>query len=412
MDNKIHSAASGNEARKLPLTISWFDTAYPKGPALGDPESMSWGAFTEVFKHRREGSKDGTGFVPARFKLEADGRHVRRLKANLIARTTVALDIETNKATGEIPPSPSEAMNRAKALGLACVVYTSHNHHPTSDIRFRIVFPLSAEIAIDIPAPEIMAERLDLDGVLDRSKIGAASFFYLPSCPHDALDGHQSDIADGAAIDATWITQAGGAILAAQNAEKERVAAVAQADAATRREAKIAAGFDPDAELIDKIRSHLDLESILLAHGYDKSGSNYRHPNSTSGCHGANIKTLGGIERIFSHNASDPMYASNLPEWCGGVSAVDAFDATAILDFGGDRKKALRSLAERFNLDKKAERKVLASMLFRLIREQATQEAIEAQAFAEGARLGLSSDDICKVAAWVAGQSTAPRKAA
>ena len=54
-----------------------------------------------VFWWRREGEKDGPNFVPPRFTLEPDGRHVRRLKRNLIARTAVALDCETNKKTGE-----------------------------------------------------------------------------------------------------------------------------------------------------------------------------------------------------------------------------------------------------------------------------------------------------------------------
>ena len=394
-------------ARDLPLIMSWFECAILKDrPALGDPEHTTWGAFTEVFKYRREGDKDGPGFVPARFRLEADGRHVRRQKVNLAARTAVALDIETSKLTGEIPPQPAEVMRRAKILGLAGLVYTSHSHHPKTNIRYRVVFPLSAEIAIEIPAAEIMAEKLGLEGVLDTSKVVAEALFYLPSCPDDALDLHYTEVTDGAPIDAAWITAKGDGIFEARRIEKERIAAEAQAEAAARRAAKIAAGFDPDDSLIEKLRVHLDLESILLSHGYEKSGQNYRHPNSTSGCYGANIKTLGGIERVFSHNATDPLHANNLPEWCGGVTAVDAFDVTTILDFGGDRKKAMHNLAERFNLTKKVEQKVLAGTLFKLIRKQALQQEIETIAFTEGERLGLSRDEVCRVATWVAKQST------
>jgi hypothetical protein len=394
-------------ARGTPILMTYFETAIPTGlPAYGDPESTTWGAITEVLAHRREGFKDGPGFAPARFALERDGRHVRRIKANLLARTAVALDIETSKLTGEIPPSPAEALSRAKALGIAAHVYTSHNHNALTDIRYRVLFPLSAEISPELPAVEIVAERLGLAGVMDHSKTGAASLFYLPSCADDCAGGHFSESVDGTALDADKITRAGNKILAARRADAERIASEAQAEAAARREAKIAEGFDPDDSLIEKLRSYLDVENILLSHGYEKSGQNYRHPNSTSGCFGANIKALGGIERVFSHNATDPLHASNLPVWCGGVTAVDAFDVTTILDFGGDRKKAMHNLAERFKLTKTVERKALAGMLFKLIRKQAPQDEIETTAFTEGERLGLSRDEVCRVAMWVANKST------
>jgi len=76
------------------ITLAWFPTALPDGPAFGDPATTSWPEFCGVLWFRRHGKKDGTGFVPARFKLEEDGRHVRRLNANVIARTLVALDIQ------------------------------------------------------------------------------------------------------------------------------------------------------------------------------------------------------------------------------------------------------------------------------------------------------------------------------
>ena len=86
--------AGGRETTNLRLAICWFETAEPKGPAFGDPENTTWGAFTDVFSWRREGEKDGPNFIPSRFKMEADGRQVRRLKRNLLARTAIALDIE------------------------------------------------------------------------------------------------------------------------------------------------------------------------------------------------------------------------------------------------------------------------------------------------------------------------------
>jgi hypothetical protein len=106
---------------------------------------------------------------------------------------------------------------------------------------------------------------------------------------------------------------------------------------------------------------------------------------------------------VFSHNATDPLHAGNLPAWCD-VTAIDAFDATVILDFGGDRTRALRDLAVRFNLTKAPERRALAGVLFRMIRRQATQAEIETAAYAEGDRLGLSRNEVCSVSAWVASE--------
>jgi hypothetical protein len=203
-----------------------------------------------------------------------------------------------------------------------------------------------------------------------------------------------------------------GIILAARQAEADRIAAEANVEAAARREAKIAAGFDPNDSLIEKLRSCFDLDDVLRAHGYEKSGTKYRHPNSSSGSYGADIKTFGGIERVFSHNGTDPLHAANLPAWCGGVTALDVIDVVTILDFGGDRRKALRELAERFNMTKAPERKVVATLIFRMLRQQAPQEAIEAAAFAEGERRGLTRDEVCQVARWVATKAEVSREAA
>jgi hypothetical protein len=399
------------DTANLPLTISWFDTAAPNGPACGDPECTTWGEFCGVFWWRREGEKDGPNFVGARFMLEPDGRRVRRKQKNLLARTLVALDCEINKETSEAPAPVSEVVGRIQSQSWAAVVYTSHSHTPEAP-RYRIVLPLSEQIAIDLPAVEVIAGELELLGVLDHSKVGAWSLFYLPSAPPGQLDIHETVVVEGDPISAEWMRECAGIILAARQAEADRIAAEANVEAAARREAKIAAGFDPDNSLIEKLRSRLDLDDLLRSHGYDKAGTKYRHPNSSSGCYGADIKVFGGIERVFSHNGTDPLHANNLPFWCGGVTALDAFDAVAILEFGGDRQKALAELAERFNLTKAAERKVLARLLFRMVRQQAPQEEIEAAAFAEGERRGLTRDEVCQVACWVAIQPHNSREAA
>ncbi|MGH3260884.1 MAG: hypothetical protein ACRDNS_02700, partial [Trebonia sp.] len=167
-----------------------------------------------------------------------------------------------------------------------------------------------------------------------------------------------------------------------------------------------------DESLIERIRDRLDLADVLRSRGYDQRGTTWRHPNSTSGSFGADIRAFGGTERLFSHNATDPLHASNLPSWCGGVTALDAFDVLVILDFGGDRRRALAELAQRFGIRNAAAQKAVARTIFRMIRKQAPQEAIEAAAFAEAQQHGMSVTDMCRVARWVAAQATTSTEAA
>lgn len=397
----------------LPITVSRFASAKacdPDGFAYGVHHHTTWGALAALLQRRREGEKDGPCFCASTSTPEADGR-VRRLKANVTARTAIALDIETHKKTGEIPPTLTVAMDRVAAQGWAAVGYTSHNHQHGADIRYRLVLPMTHAIPDALPAPEVVAARLSLLGVLDTSKVGAASLFYLPSTGPGRWGLHQTASIAGAALDASALAQAAGKLQAARDAEAERIAAIAHAEAAARRAERLAAGFNPDDSLIERIRAHYDLAAVLAANRYDQSGKKFRHPNHSSGQYGADIAVFGGIERVFSHNASDPLHADNLPEWCG-VTALDVVDVVTILAFGGDRRRALRELAERHGLNKAAERKRMAKLLFRLIKRRTAQADIEAAAYAEGITLGLSKSEVIQIANWVVGQNATRRRAA
>ena len=131
-----------------------------------------------------------------------------------------------------------------------------------------------------------------------------------------------------------------------------------------------------------------------------------RHANSESGPATAPAsKPSAASSGCFLYNGTDPLHADNLPAWCGGVAPPDAVDATIILDFGGNRKKALAELARRFELTKAEEQRKVAALIFRLRRDGATQAEIETAALAEGGRLGLSRAEIIRVAVWVAEQA-------
>ncbi|CAH2606530.1 conserved protein of unknown function (plasmid) [Rhodovastum atsumiense] len=340
---------------RLPIRVSRFTTATPTGPAMGDTERLTWKAFTRLFGRRREGSKDGPNIVLATFRPEPDGR-VRRLKANVTTRTAIALDLEMNKDTGDVPPPFPEAVARVKAAGWAGVVYTSHNHDP-EEPRYRIVLPLSEEIAPDLPAPEVVAELLGLRGVLDESKLGASSVFYLPSGEPGRLAHHETEIIPGRPVDAGWMRENAGALLARREAERERLRAEALAEAERRRAERRKQGYDPDASIIEAVRDRLDLEAELVAHGYERKGEGrYLYPGSETGVPGVYVlRGSDGIQRAYSHHAADPLAAGNLPSWCR-AKAVDAVDVVTILDHGGDLKTALRELAKRFGIETRARR--------------------------------------------------------
>ena len=112
-------------------------------------------------------------------------------------------------------------------------------------------------------------------------------------------------------------------------------------------------GFDPDDSTIEKVRSHLDLTAELLNHGYlPVAGKRdvFLYSGSETRVPGVHImRSSDGIERVYSHHSGDPLAPGNLPSWCL-VKAIDVVDVVTILDHGGDQKKALRTLAKKFDI--------------------------------------------------------------
>ena len=121
------SASHHLPAADLPVALALFDTAFPSGHAFGRAEVTTWRSFAGCPCERREGSKDGPSFIPATFIDEPD-RRLRRLNQHVIARTAIALDVETNKQTGEVPLAFDEAVAHIENSGWAAAVYTSLSH--------------------------------------------------------------------------------------------------------------------------------------------------------------------------------------------------------------------------------------------------------------------------------------------
>ena len=71
----------------LPLIVSQFPTAMPKGDALGDMAQKTWGDLRDMLSVRREGQKDGPepGLCPLQAGSEAvalDSRQSRSCVAS------------------------------------------------------------------------------------------------------------------------------------------------------------------------------------------------------------------------------------------------------------------------------------------------------------------------------------------
>ncbi len=345
------SAHTQHSDADLPLIVSRFPTATQSyGPAYGLMDHTTWTDFTAQIQYRRQGQKDGPNFVPCTFRVEPNGK-VRRQAENVVARTAIALDVEPHKITGEVPPTVAATVAKIRTLGWTAVLYSSHSHTAALP-RYRIVIPLDSEIGKHLPAVEVVASALGLEGVLDTSKVEPASVFYLPSCEPGTLTGHETAVVEGEPISAAWMTEQAGAVLAAREAEQARLNMEALEAAAKRREERIARGFDPNSSLIELIRGHLDMRGELESHGYKVSGKGrYLYPGSETGVAGVYLMNgRDGVERVYSHHSGDPLAAGNLPSWCF-VKAIDVVDVVIILDHAGDQKRGLAALATRFGIE-------------------------------------------------------------
>jgi len=193
------------------LTITNFPCLVNNhGPAIGVEETQSWQSFSDsVSSHVVRENKDGPALSFASFE------GARRKGVALKMRSAVALDVEENKKTGEVPISPEDACDRIKAAGFCAVLYTSFSHSPEKP-RYRIVLRLDKPITFsnyaskakltDKRIPAMLAEKLGLQGVVDSSKFGADSAFYTPSHPPGA-EGHTIIDIDGVPLDSDKLWQ-------------------------------------------------------------------------------------------------------------------------------------------------------------------------------------------------------------
>ena len=319
-------------------------------------------------------------FYPALFSQSNDGLYHHN-KDSVSEITAITLDVETSKKTGEIPYSVEEITTilAQKLEGTAFLLYTTHSHTPDYP-RWRLIVPFASPIKLTVVDPSAdlatqkhqqsersiqfaveqrirlrLAEKLGISlGTVDHTKLNAYGASFVPSAAREEdLIFHRLIVSEGVGLDPTkrWKQ------LWAEEQEKQKQASLA-ASSPSGLFSSIALG--PGSEgLIAELVPHLpSLDTILIDHGYERINDRYLAPGSGSGLPGVVILDgPDGRERLYSHHGphSDPLSATG-----NQGHALDALDALTILDFGGDRRLALSTLANRYGINR-AERAIKAA---------------------------------------------------
>lgn len=300
-------------------------------------------------------TKAGEGFSLALF----DGAH--RTKDRLAGRSGYVLDVEqatkmidgVESEVGPVPHSVQDMRARLAASGYRAILYTTHSHTPKRP-RYRVVIPFAEVMEVgdsrtDREKVVLLIEELGLKGMVDTSKLGAESFFFLPRCLEERGENAEAHVIEG-----PWIPEGRFGNLAAARAAEWRAA-----------EEKIGAteGRGEPNPLVTKVVSKLKPLRVVMAElGYERDlyGDKWIAPTSVSRSYGVSIWThpTTGVEKVVSHHASDPL---SLHSAVWGVKAHDVVDLVIAAEFGikADHTKSMHKLLEdmpeRFASDGKAE---------------------------------------------------------
>lgn len=304
----------------------------------GQPQEVSWTRFVARMQIHSDGTKEGTAFSCATFKGPRGNDHI-------VDRTLVALDIEQNTETGEVPPDPRDVVGVLKARGAASCIYTSFSHTPKLP-RYRIVAPLDAPIPL---APlERGVDRLisgnfaltilrDLIGVTDKSKWGSASIFYLPRHPPGSKDYYVAAI-EGDPIPGQVLLKA--AVMG--NSKRAMKAALRDA-------IRAASDYSPeDLESISRFNRENSCEDLMLKYGYRRAGTRWKSPNQHATSQGA-VVVLPSENRWVSHSDSD--HGVGIGAWSeeGGCVYGDAMALWQFYEHGNNFANALKTLRKEYS---------------------------------------------------------------
>lgn len=303
----------------------------------GKPMDIPWSRFVNRMQIHIEGTKDGSAFSCA----TCDGP---RGNDHMVERTMVALDIEQNLDTGEIPPDPKDVAAVLKARGMASCLYTSFSHTPQLP-RYRIVAPL--DVPIKLATIERGVDRLisgnfamtimrELIGVTDKSKWGSSSIFYLPRHPPGVTHFYCAGI-EGEALPSDVLLKA-----AVMGNDRR---AMAEAQRAALKAASMYS--EEDRELIERFNADHDIEQLMENYGYKRGGNRWKSPHQHAQSQ-PGVVVMRGENRLVSHSDSD--HSAGVGNWSeeGGCMYCDAAGLMQAFECGNNFGALMKKLREMY----------------------------------------------------------------
>lgn len=301
----------------------------------GQRVDTTWDRLAARLLRHEEGNKDGPALSVATFS------GIRR-NENLVARSMVALDIETSGTTGEVPISFADMAAYLTARRVRAVAWSTHSH-AVDGPRYRILMPLSAPVPwqpeIDPFLSAACAAQLRCHGVSDPSKFGAASLFFLPRHPPGGL--HCAQLIDGDPIDT-------GLLLTMATTMAERVAQD-EAEIAARRRAN---AMPPEIlARIEAYNASHPISEALARYGYQREGNRWRSRYQ----HGQGATTIladGSAWVSFSASDADAGVGSK-PSRASSQCAAwgDSFSLLVHYEHRGNFRAALATLPASTSMD-------------------------------------------------------------
>lgn len=306
---------------------------------LGRRVETTWDRLIERLSRHDVGTKDGPALTCATFNTGQDrwGKAVTRRNDLLVARSMVALDIETSKTTGEVPITFDAMADYLAVRRVRAACWTTHSH-TLSEPRYRILLPLDAALPYDLMTDAFLsaaaAAQLRCYGVSDPSKFGAASLFFLPRHASDAP--HAWRIVDGEPVDS-------GMLLTMATTMAEKVAQD-EAEIAARRQRN---ALPPAITAkIEAYNAEHPIAERLAAYGYRREGNRWKSPLQHG--QGATVILPEGKRWVsFSQSDADSnVGARPLRSSSQATAFGDAFQLFVTWEHRGSFRSALASLPD------------------------------------------------------------------
>lgn len=331
--------------------------------AIGQRVEIEWSRLAARLQQHVEGEKDGPALAFGWFAG-------RRLANNLLLRSAIALDIETDPATGVVPPEPSAVADALHAMRRAAIVYTTHSHKADAP-RYRVILPLDRPVVflregttretadtcgqqvsgtLDQVNPEsttsrsldpwlaaVAASEIGLIDVTDKSKLGASSLFFLPRHVPGTVD-HKSYLIEGDPFDRDHLTAV--ATMCAERevmveAERARLRALTALPEAVRGK-------------IEAFNAAHPIPQMLERYGYQRHGGRWKSRYQHEGSQPATTVIDGGQAWVSFSDSDAAAGVGSRPSRLSSQCACfgDSFGLFTHYEHDGSFRRAIESLGD------------------------------------------------------------------